>query len=126
MFPGSTIGSVGPGVAYLRVHKTTQLYRGMKAHYGVSLTYGGRSISRVDGCERVRDRVVMEPRLHVGDSQQMLASRPRIGLSAAPPLRRDPPSDVPRKECHCQVKAFPRLTRVVGAKVWLSRKALFV
>ena len=53
MFPGSTIGSVRPGVAYLRVLKTTELYRGMKAHYGVSLTCGGRSISRVDGCERV-------------------------------------------------------------------------
>jgi len=54
VFPDSTIGSVGRGIAYLRVHKTTQLYRGMKAHYGVSLTYGGRSISRVDGCERVQ------------------------------------------------------------------------
>ena len=50
----STTGSVGPGVAYLRVRKTTQLYRGMKAHYGVSLTRGGRTISRIDGRERVQ------------------------------------------------------------------------
>jgi AraC-like DNA-binding protein len=50
----STIGSLGPGVAFLRVRKTTQLYRGMKADYGVSLTCGGRSISRVDGRERLQ------------------------------------------------------------------------
>ena len=50
----STIGSIGPGVAFLRVRKTTQLYRGMKADYGVSLTCGGRSISRVDGRERLQ------------------------------------------------------------------------
>src|SRR4029077_14981612 len=30
------------------------LYRGMKAHYGVSLTCSGRSISRIDGRERVQ------------------------------------------------------------------------
>jgi AraC-like DNA-binding protein len=50
----SRTGFVGPGVAYLRLRKTTQLYRGMKAHYGVSLTCGGRSISRIDGRERVQ------------------------------------------------------------------------
>jgi AraC-like DNA-binding protein len=48
------MGSVGPGVAYLRVQQTTQLYRGMKAHYGVSLTCGGRSVSRIDGRERLQ------------------------------------------------------------------------
>jgi AraC-like DNA-binding protein len=50
----STIGSLGPGVAFLRLQKTTELYRGMKADYGVSLTCSGRSISRVDGRERVQ------------------------------------------------------------------------
>lgn len=54
MFPSSKTESVGPGVAYLRVQKTTQLYRGMKANYGVSLTCSGRSISRIDGRERVQ------------------------------------------------------------------------
>jgi AraC-like DNA-binding protein len=54
VLPGSSTRSVGPGVACLRVQKTTQLYRGMKAHYGVSLTCGGRSVSRVDGRERVQ------------------------------------------------------------------------
>lgn len=48
------MGAVGPGVAYVRVHKTTELYRGMKAHHGVSLTCAGRSISRIDGRERVQ------------------------------------------------------------------------
>lgn len=46
--------SVRPGVAFLRVRKTTELYRGMKAHYGVTLTCAGRSISRIDGRERVQ------------------------------------------------------------------------
>ena len=54
MFPSPETGVVGPGVAYLRVRKTTELYRGMKAHYGVSLTCDGRSVSRVDGRERVQ------------------------------------------------------------------------
>ncbi len=54
MLPSSRTGSVGPGVAYLRLRKTTQLYRGMKAHYGVSLTCSGRSISRIDGRECVQ------------------------------------------------------------------------
>ena len=48
------MGSVGPGVAYVLVQKTTGLYRGMKAHHGVSLTCAGRSVSRVDGRERVQ------------------------------------------------------------------------
>jgi AraC-like DNA-binding protein len=50
----SRSGPVAPGVAYVRVRKTTQLYRGMKAHHGVSLTCDGRSISRIDGRERVQ------------------------------------------------------------------------
>ena len=54
MFASSTTGSVGPGVGYLRVRKTTELYRGMKAHYGVSLTRGGPTVSRIDGRERVQ------------------------------------------------------------------------
>ena len=54
MLPCSSSGSVGSGVSYLRVRKTTQLYRGMKAHYGVTLTCSGRSLSRIDGRERVQ------------------------------------------------------------------------
>jgi AraC-like DNA-binding protein len=54
VFPSAKTGSVGHGVAYLRVRKTTELYRGMKAHYGVSLTCSGRSLSRIDGRERVQ------------------------------------------------------------------------
>src|SRR5689334_17435556 len=54
MTPSSTTGFVGPGVAYLRVRKTTQLFRGMKGYYGVSLTCGGRTVSRIDGRERVQ------------------------------------------------------------------------
>lgn len=45
---------VGPGVWCVRQHKTTQLYRGMKAHHGVSLTCSGRTLSRIDGVERVQ------------------------------------------------------------------------
>lgn len=45
---------VGPGVLCIRMHKTTELYRGMKAHHGVSLTCSGRSLSRIDGVERVQ------------------------------------------------------------------------
>jgi AraC-like DNA-binding protein len=48
------MATVAPGVRYVRMHKTTQLYRGMKAHYGVSLTCSGRSLSRIDGVERVQ------------------------------------------------------------------------
>jgi AraC-like DNA-binding protein len=51
--PSST-GSVGPGVAFLLVRGTTHLHRGMKAHYGVTLTCGGRSISRIDGRDRLQ------------------------------------------------------------------------
>ena len=54
MFASAITGSIGRGVAYLRVQKTTELYRGMKAHHGVSLTCGGRTISRIDGRECVQ------------------------------------------------------------------------
>ncbi len=54
MFASQAAGSVGTGVSYVRVQKTTELYRGMKAHYGVALTCSGRSLSRVDGRERVQ------------------------------------------------------------------------
>lgn len=54
MFASAESGSVGHGVDYLRLQKTTQLFRGMKADYGVSLTCAGRSISRIDGRERVQ------------------------------------------------------------------------
>ncbi len=42
-------GSLAPGVDFLRIRKTTQLYRGMKPHYGVSLTLDGRASSLIDG-----------------------------------------------------------------------------
>jgi AraC-like DNA-binding protein len=54
VLPAAMTASVRPGVAFLRVRKTTELYRGMKAHYGVTLTCAGRSISRIDGRERVQ------------------------------------------------------------------------
>jgi AraC-like DNA-binding protein len=54
MFASAETGSCGHGVAFLRVRETTGLFRGMKAHYGVTLTCGGRSISRIDGRERVQ------------------------------------------------------------------------
>lgn len=54
MIPSASTGLVGPGVTYLRVGKTTELYRGMKAHYGITLTRSGRSVSRIDGRERVQ------------------------------------------------------------------------
>ncbi|MEZ4451861.1 MAG: AraC family transcriptional regulator [Nannocystaceae bacterium] len=54
MLPSAVTGTLAPGVDYLRVEKTTQLFRGMKAHYGVSLTCAGRTVSRVDGRERVQ------------------------------------------------------------------------
>lgn len=54
MFPSATTSAVGQGVACLRVAKTTELYRGMKADYGVTLTCAGRSLSRIDGRERVQ------------------------------------------------------------------------
>lgn len=54
MFPSAQTGSVGPGVSWLRIRKTTELFRGMKAEHGISITYAGRSLSRVDGRERVQ------------------------------------------------------------------------
>ncbi|MBK7400698.1 MAG: helix-turn-helix transcriptional regulator [Myxococcales bacterium] len=42
-------GSLAPGVDFLRIRKTTQLYRGMKAHYGVSFTLDGSASSTIDG-----------------------------------------------------------------------------
>lgn len=53
VLPFAQTGSVAPGVAWFRVSKTTQLLRGMKAEHGVALTCAGRSLSRVDGRERV-------------------------------------------------------------------------
>ena len=38
-----------PGVSFVRLRATTKLFRGMKAHYGTSLTLAGRARSRVDG-----------------------------------------------------------------------------
>ncbi len=43
------LGSIAPGVHFLRVWKATELYSGIKPHYGVSLTVDGRSTSRIDG-----------------------------------------------------------------------------
>jgi AraC-like DNA-binding protein len=40
-----------PGVDVLRVTRTTGLYRGMKTHHGVALTYEGRTLSTLDGRE---------------------------------------------------------------------------
>lgn len=37
----------------LRVGETSELFRGMKAEHGVTMTCSGRSLSRVDGRERV-------------------------------------------------------------------------
>ncbi|HET9931353.1 MAG TPA: helix-turn-helix transcriptional regulator, partial [Polyangiaceae bacterium] len=53
MLPFAQTGSVAPGVAWLRVSKTTELFRGMKAEHGITLTCAGRSLSRVDGKERL-------------------------------------------------------------------------
>lgn len=47
-------GSVAPGIGYLRVHATTELFCGMKTHYGVALTRAGKTVSRVDGRQRVQ------------------------------------------------------------------------
>lgn len=44
-------GSVVPGMDFLRITNTTSLYRGMKADYGVGLTYAGHSTASVDGIE---------------------------------------------------------------------------
>jgi AraC-like DNA-binding protein len=42
-------GAVAPGVSFVRLRATAKLFRGMKAHYGTSLTLAGRAHSRVDG-----------------------------------------------------------------------------
>lgn len=42
-------GPVAPGVSFVRLRSTTKLFRGMKAHYGTSLTLAGRARTRVDG-----------------------------------------------------------------------------
>lgn len=42
-------GAVMPGVTFVRLRATTKMFRGMKAHYGTSLTLAGRARSRVDG-----------------------------------------------------------------------------
>ncbi|HEY6882045.1 MAG TPA: AraC family transcriptional regulator [Polyangiales bacterium] len=44
---------VAPGVAWLRVSNTKELFRGMKAEHGTTMTLAGRSLSRIDGRERV-------------------------------------------------------------------------
>jgi AraC-like DNA-binding protein len=49
--PAPVLGSIAPGVDFLRVRKTYELYRGIKAHYAVSLTVDGRSITRLDGTD---------------------------------------------------------------------------
>jgi AraC-like DNA-binding protein len=48
------MGSVAPGVDYLRVRNQTTLYCGMKAHHGVSLTFEGHSVTSLDGREQVQ------------------------------------------------------------------------
>ncbi len=45
------LGTIAPGVAFLRVRKARELYSGIKAHYAVSLTVDGRSVTRLDGAE---------------------------------------------------------------------------
>lgn len=47
-------GSVAPGIGYFRVDGATALFCGMKTHYGVALTRGGKTVSRVDGRERLQ------------------------------------------------------------------------
>lgn len=42
-------GPIVPGVNFVRLRSTTKLFRGMKAHYGTSLTLAGRARSRIDG-----------------------------------------------------------------------------
>lgn len=53
MLSSAQTGSVAPGVAWLRVSKTRELFRGMKAEHGITMTCAGRSLSRIDGRERV-------------------------------------------------------------------------
>jgi AraC-like DNA-binding protein len=45
------MGRVVPGLDFLRVTNAMVLYRGVKAHHGVSLTYAGQSTTNVDGIE---------------------------------------------------------------------------
>lgn len=47
-------GPVAPGVNFVRLRSTTKLFRGMKAHYGTSLTLAGRARSRVDGTDHAQ------------------------------------------------------------------------
>jgi AraC-like DNA-binding protein len=49
VLPSRVFGSIAPGVDFLRIRKTTQLYHGMKADYGTSLMVDGRAHSRIDG-----------------------------------------------------------------------------
>src|ERR1700740_3700445 len=52
---------------------------------------------------------------------------PERWMGRCEPLRgRDASSDVPRKQSHCEVEEFARLSRVFSTKVWLRRKSLFV
>ncbi|MFO0652985.1 MAG: AraC family transcriptional regulator [Polyangiales bacterium] len=44
-------GPVTPGVDFVRLRATSKLFRGMKAHYGTSLTLAGRARVRVDGAD---------------------------------------------------------------------------
>lgn len=50
---GSTtqIGSLGCGVDYVRVRSTMRLYRGVKSHHAVALSFAGHSEWRIDGRE---------------------------------------------------------------------------
>lgn len=50
----STMGSIAPGVDFLMIRNATKLYRGMKAHHGVSLTFAGQTVTNVDGREGVQ------------------------------------------------------------------------
>ncbi len=44
-------GPVVSGVDFVRLRATSKLFRGMKAHYGTSLTLAGRARVRVDGAD---------------------------------------------------------------------------
>lgn len=47
-------GPVMPGVSFVRLRSTTKLFRGMKAHFGTSLTLAGRARYRVDGIDHAQ------------------------------------------------------------------------
>jgi AraC-like DNA-binding protein len=49
--PTVAMGSVVPGIDFLRITNTMLRYHGMKAHYGVGLTCAGHSTANVDGVE---------------------------------------------------------------------------